>query len=56
MMEYNLSFLHIFTEFPRPGPIEVEDIMKALQSTRSSGHVHAQKYKKFEAEFGSHSL
>ncbi|CAJ1935765.1 unnamed protein product [Sphenostylis stenocarpa] len=40
-------------ELPKVGPIRAEDIETALRNTRPSAHLHAHKYDKFNADYGS---
>ncbi|TKY59667.1 Katanin p60 ATPase-containing subunit A 2 [Spatholobus suberectus] len=40
-------------ELPKVGPIRSEDIETALRNTRPSAHLHAHKYDKFNADYGS---
>ncbi|KAF9588724.1 hypothetical protein IFM89_015161 [Coptis chinensis] len=41
-------------ELPKVGPIKHEDIETALRNTRPSAHLHAHRYDKFNADYGSH--
>ncbi|KAF7840474.1 Katanin p60 ATPase-containing subunit A-like 2 [Senna tora] len=43
-------------ELPKVGPIRPEDIGMALKNTRPSAHLHAHKYEKFNADYGSQIL
>ncbi|XP_047150372.1 katanin p60 ATPase-containing subunit A-like 2 [Vigna umbellata] len=43
-------------ELPKIGPIRSEDIEIALRNTRPSAHLHAHKYDKFNADYGSQIL
>ncbi|WVZ24715.1 hypothetical protein V8G54_003259 [Vigna mungo] len=43
-------------ELPKIGPIRSEDIETALRNTRPSAHLHAHKYDKFNADYGSQIL
>ncbi|KAL5187834.1 Katanin p60 ATPase-containing subunit A-like 2 [Glycine soja] len=43
-------------ELPKVGPIKSEDIETALRNTRPSAHLHAHKYDKFNADYGSQIL
>ncbi|MED6192323.1 hypothetical protein PIB30_009133 [Stylosanthes scabra] len=43
-------------ELPKVGPIRSEDIETALKNTRPSAHLHAHKYEKFNADYGSQIL
>ncbi|XP_043687329.1 katanin p60 ATPase-containing subunit A-like 2 [Telopea speciosissima] len=43
-------------ELPKVGPIRHEDIEIALKNTRPSAHLHAQRYEKFNADYGSQIL
>ncbi|ESW30981.2 hypothetical protein PHAVU_002G193200 [Phaseolus vulgaris] len=43
-------------ELPKVGPIRSEDIETALRNTRPSAHLHAHKYDKFNADYGSQIL
>ncbi|XP_057419744.1 uncharacterized protein LOC130713932 [Lotus japonicus] len=43
-------------ELPKVGPIRPEDIQAALKNTRPSAHLHAHKYDKFNADYGSQIL
>ncbi|XP_020240078.1 katanin p60 ATPase-containing subunit A-like 2 [Cajanus cajan] len=43
-------------ELPTVGPIRSEDIEIALKNTRPSAHLHAHKYDKFNADYGSQIL
>ena len=43
-------------ELPKVGPIRYEDIEAALKNTRPSAHLHAHKYEKFNADYGSQIL
>lgn len=43
-------------EFPDPGPITEEDAVKAVAVTKSSAHALTSQYKRFEEEFGSHTM
>ncbi|KAL2343654.1 hypothetical protein Fmac_004939 [Flemingia macrophylla] len=43
-------------ELPTVGPIRAEDIEIALKNTRPSAHLHAHKYDKFNADYGSQIL
>ncbi|RDX67634.1 Katanin p60 ATPase-containing subunit A-like 2, partial [Mucuna pruriens] len=43
-------------ELPKVGPIRSEDIETALKNTRPSAHLHAHKYDKFNADYGSQIL
>lgn len=40
-------------ELPKVGPIKQEDIETALRNTRPSAHLHAPRYDKFNADYGS---
>ncbi|PIA41602.1 hypothetical protein AQUCO_02200208v1 [Aquilegia coerulea] len=40
-------------ELPKIGPIKHEDIEAALRNTRPSAHLHAHRYDKFNADYGS---
>ncbi|XP_050234011.1 uncharacterized protein LOC126682395 isoform X2 [Mercurialis annua] len=43
-------------ELPKVGPITPEDIETALKNTRPSAHLHAHRYEKFNADYGSQIL
>ncbi|XP_011035457.1 PREDICTED: katanin p60 ATPase-containing subunit A-like 2 [Populus euphratica] len=43
-------------ELPKVGPIRPEDIEAALKNTRPSAHLHAHRYEKFNADYGSQIL
>ncbi|XP_024030927.1 katanin p60 ATPase-containing subunit A-like 2 isoform X2 [Morus notabilis] len=43
-------------ELPKVGPITHEDIEAALKNTRPSAHLHAHRYEKFNADYGSQIL
>ncbi|KAH8511644.1 hypothetical protein H0E87_008989 [Populus deltoides] len=43
-------------ELPTVGPIRPEDIETALKNTRPSAHLHAHRYDKFNADYGSQIL
>ncbi|XP_042946061.1 katanin p60 ATPase-containing subunit A-like 2 [Carya illinoinensis] len=43
-------------ELPKVGPIRHEDIETALKNTRPSAHLHAHRYEKFNADYGSQIL
>ncbi|KAF7803167.1 katanin p60 ATPase-containing subunit A-like 2 [Senna tora] len=43
-------------ELPKVGPIRPEDIEIALRNTRPSAHLHAHRYDKFNADYGSQIL
>uniref|UniRef100_A0A2P2L304 Katanin p60 ATPase-containing subunit A-like 2 isoform X2 n=1 Tax=Rhizophora mucronata TaxID=61149 RepID=A0A2P2L304_RHIMU len=43
-------------ELPRVGPITHEDVETALKNTRPSAHLHAHRYEKFNADYGSQIL
>ncbi|XP_061360491.1 uncharacterized protein LOC133304468 [Gastrolobium bilobum] len=43
-------------ELPKVGPVKPEDIETALKNTRPSAHLHAHKYDKFNADYGSQIL
>ncbi|XP_059665398.1 uncharacterized protein LOC132311493 isoform X2 [Cornus florida] len=43
-------------ELPKVGPIKHEDIKTALKNTRPSAHLHAHRYEKFNADYGSQIL
>ncbi|CAK9145997.1 unnamed protein product [Ilex paraguariensis] len=43
-------------ELPIVGPITREDIEMALKNTRPSTHLHAHRYEKFNADYGSQIL
>ncbi|KAG6778928.1 hypothetical protein POTOM_015291 [Populus tomentosa] len=43
-------------ELPKVGPIRPEDIETALKNTRPSAHLHAHRYDKFNADYGSQIL
>ncbi|KAL5577235.1 hypothetical protein UlMin_018934 [Ulmus minor] len=43
-------------ELPKVGPITHEDIEAALKNTRPSAHLHAPRYDKFNADYGSQIL
>ncbi|KAK6932212.1 AAA ATPase, AAA+ lid domain [Dillenia turbinata] len=43
-------------ELPKVGPIKHEDIETALRNTRPSAHLHAHRYEKFNADYGSQIL
>ncbi|KAK6917187.1 AAA ATPase, AAA+ lid domain [Dillenia turbinata] len=43
-------------ELPKVGPIKHEDIEMALRNTRPSAHLHAHRYEKFNADYGSQIL
>ncbi|KAF5472485.1 hypothetical protein F2P56_009202 [Juglans regia] len=43
-------------ELPKVGPIRHEDIEIALRNTRPSAHLHAHRYEKFNADYGSQLL
>eukprot|EP00268_Persea_americana_P017916 TRINITY_DN18753_c0_g1_i7.p1 TRINITY_DN18753_c0_g1~~TRINITY_DN18753_c0_g1_i7.p1 ORF type:complete len:106 (-),score=25.33 TRINITY_DN18753_c0_g1_i7:334-651(-) len=40
-------------ELPGLGPVTREDIETALRNTRPSAHLHAHRYDKFNADYGS---
>lgn len=40
-------------ELPKVGPVKQEDIETALRNTRPSAHLHAPRYDKFNADYGS---
>lgn len=40
-------------ELPGVGPVTQEDIETALRNTRPSAHLHAHRYDKFNADYGS---
>lgn len=40
-------------ELPKVGPITREDVVTALKNTRPSAHLHAQRYEKFNSDYGS---
>ncbi|CAK9145321.1 unnamed protein product [Ilex paraguariensis] len=44
------------SELPKVGPITDEDIEVALKNTRPSAHLHAHRYDKFNADYGSQIL
>ncbi|KDP37977.1 hypothetical protein JCGZ_04620 [Jatropha curcas] len=43
-------------ELPKVGPITPGDIKTALENTRPSAHLHAQRYENFNADYGSQIL
>ncbi|GMI93561.1 conserved in ciliated species and in the land plants 1 [Hibiscus trionum] len=43
-------------ELPKVGPITPDDIETALKNTRPSAHLHAHRYEKFNADYGSQIL
>ncbi|CAI0548500.1 unnamed protein product, partial [Linum tenue] len=43
-------------ELPQVGPIYGEDVDTALKNTRPSAHLHAHRYEKFNADYGSQIL
>ncbi|OMO70303.1 hypothetical protein CCACVL1_19013 [Corchorus capsularis] len=43
-------------ELPKVGPITAGDIETALKNTRPSAHLHAHRYEKFNADYGSQIL
>ncbi|CAN1227325.1 Katanin p60 ATPase-containing subunit A-like 2 [Linum grandiflorum] len=43
-------------QLPQVGPITSEDIESALKNTRPSAHLHAHRYEKFNADYGSQIL
>ncbi|KAL9437107.1 hypothetical protein AB3S75_023029 [Citrus x aurantiifolia] len=43
-------------ELPQLGPIRPEDVEIALKNTRPSAHLHAHRYKKLNADYGSEIL
>ncbi|KAJ7968945.1 Katanin p60 atpase-containing subunit a1 [Quillaja saponaria] len=43
-------------DLPKVGPIKHEDIESALKNTRPSAHLHAPRYEKFNADYGSQLL
>lgn len=43
-------------ELPQIGPIRPEDVEIALKNTRPSAHLHAHRYEKFNADYGSEIL
>ncbi|KAG8637434.1 katanin p60 ATPase-containing subunit A-like 2 isoform X2 [Manihot esculenta] len=43
-------------ELPKVGPITADDIETALKNTRPSAHLHAHRYEKFNADYGSQIL
>ncbi|XAR59347.1 Microtubule-severing ATPase [Bertholletia excelsa] len=43
-------------ELPKVGPVRDEDIEMALRNTRPSAHLHAHRYEKFNADYGSQIL
>ncbi|PSS02928.1 Katanin p60 ATPase-containing subunit A-like [Actinidia chinensis var. chinensis] len=43
-------------ELPQVGPIKHDDIEMALKNTRPSAHLHAHRYEKFNADYGSQML
>ncbi|PKI74369.1 hypothetical protein CRG98_005249 [Punica granatum] len=43
-------------ELPKVGPIRHEDVEIALKNTRPSAHLHAHRYDKFNADYGSQIL
>ncbi|KAI4295446.1 hypothetical protein L6164_035493 [Bauhinia variegata] len=43
-------------ELPKVGPIRPDDVDTALKNTRPSAHLHAHKYEKFNADYGSQIL
>ncbi|XP_022715542.1 katanin p60 ATPase-containing subunit A-like 2 isoform X1 [Durio zibethinus] len=43
-------------ELPKVGPITPDDIEIALKNTRPSAHLHAHRYEKFNADYGSQIL
>ncbi|GMI85995.1 conserved in ciliated species and in the land plants 1 [Hibiscus trionum] len=40
-------------ELPKVGPVMPDDIETALRNTRPSAHLHAHRYEKFNADYGS---
>ncbi|KAK8612866.1 hypothetical protein V6N13_092970 [Hibiscus sabdariffa] len=40
-------------ELPKVGPVTPDDIETALRNTRPSAHLHAHRYEKFNADYGS---
>ncbi|MBA0694569.1 hypothetical protein Goari_004852 [Gossypium aridum] len=45
-----------FAELPNVGPVTSDDIETALRNTRPSAHLHAHRYEKFNADYGSQIL
>lgn len=43
-------------ELPKVGPIMPDDVEAALKNTRPSAHLHAHRYEKFNADYGSQLL
>ncbi|KAH1055867.1 hypothetical protein J1N35_033932 [Gossypium stocksii] len=43
-------------ELPNVGPVTSDDIETALRNTRPSAHLHAHRYEKFNADYGSQIL
>ncbi|XP_010279627.1 PREDICTED: katanin p60 ATPase-containing subunit A-like 2 isoform X2 [Nelumbo nucifera] len=43
-------------ELPKVGPVTQDDIEIALKNTRPSAHLHAHRYEKFNADYGSQIL
>ncbi|XP_052179799.1 uncharacterized protein LOC127793070 [Diospyros lotus] len=43
-------------ELPKVGPIKDEDVEMALRNTKASAHLHAHRYEKFNADYGSQIL
>ncbi|CAN1145793.1 Katanin p60 ATPase-containing subunit A-like 2 [Linum perenne] len=43
-------------KLPQVGPITGEDVETALKNTRPSAHLHAHRYEKFNADYGSQIL
>ncbi|XP_022724209.1 katanin p60 ATPase-containing subunit A-like 2 isoform X2 [Durio zibethinus] len=43
-------------ELPMVGPVTPDDIENALKNTRPSAHLHAHRYEKFNADYGSQIL
>ncbi|XVF40139.1 hypothetical protein PTKIN_Ptkin01aG0087200 [Pterospermum kingtungense] len=43
-------------ELPKVGPVTPDDIETALRNTRPSAHLHAHRYEKFNADYGSQIL
>jgi hypothetical protein len=44
----------LFDADPGLGPVTMDDLRGALQVTKPSAHVYAQRFQKFHDEFGSH--
>lgn len=46
----------LHAELPKVGPIMPDDVEAALKNTRPSAHLHAHRYEKFNADYGSQLL